>query len=153
MLHATFGSLFECQCHSMTFQHNCARPITSLFEVLFKNFSHKWSSCWDDVPCTILVATLKVKVTAWPCSKVVSGSKLCYLKSDFTTSFGKLLLCVQYLFGEHYQVPTVMLWFRWVPYRQTLLVPTRDYGLLDDLMLRSNCRNCPTLLDYYHEKI
>jgi len=36
----------------------------------------------------------------------VSGPKLCYLKSDFTTTFDKLLLCVQYLFGEHYPVPT-----------------------------------------------
>ena len=26
--------------------------------------------------------------------------------SDFTTTFDKLLLCVQYLFGEHYPVPT-----------------------------------------------
>jgi len=33
----------------------------------------------------IWVATLKVKVTAWPCSKIVSGPKLCYLKSDFET--------------------------------------------------------------------
>jgi len=29
-----------------------------------------------------------------------------YLKSDFTTTFDKLLLCVQYLFGEHYSLPT-----------------------------------------------
>ena len=28
------------------------------------------------------------------------------MKSDFTTSFDKLLLCVQYLFGEHYPVLT-----------------------------------------------
>jgi hypothetical protein len=33
----------------------------------------------------IWVATLKVKVTAWPCSKIVSGQYLHYLKSDFTT--------------------------------------------------------------------
>jgi len=32
----------------------------------------------------------------WPCSRIVSGPKLCYLKSNFTTSFDKLLLCVQY---------------------------------------------------------
>jgi len=29
-----------------------------------------------------------------------------YLKSDFTTTFDKLILCVQHLFGEHYPVPT-----------------------------------------------
>jgi len=34
------------------------------------------------------------------------GPKLCYLKSDFTTSFDKLLLCVQYPFGEDYPVST-----------------------------------------------
>jgi len=33
----------------------------------------------------IWVATLKVKVTAWPWSRLVSSPKLCYLKSDFTT--------------------------------------------------------------------
>jgi len=38
MSRATFGSLFEGQGHSMTFQHNHVRPITSLFEVLFKNY-------------------------------------------------------------------------------------------------------------------
>jgi len=32
----------------------------------------------------IWVATVKVKVTAWPCSKIVSGPQLCYMKSDFT---------------------------------------------------------------------
>jgi len=58
------------------------------------------------VACNIWVATLNAKVTAWPCSKIVSGPKLCYLKLDFTTTFDKLLLCVQYLFGEHYPVPT-----------------------------------------------
>ena len=33
----------------------------------------------------IWVAILKAKVTAWPCSKIVSDPDLCYLKSDFTT--------------------------------------------------------------------
>ena len=41
-----------------------------------------------------------------PCSKIVSDTKLCYFKSEFTTTFDKLLLCVQYLFGEYYPVPT-----------------------------------------------
>ena len=152
---ATFGSLFKSQGHIMIFQHNCVRPITSLFKVLFKNCSHKWSLCWDDmsrtsfeslfegqghsmtfqhnhvqpitlwfevefynyftwmitilrqcVACNIWVAILKAKVTTWPCIKIVFGPKLFYLKSDFTTTFDKLLLCVQYLFGEHYPVLT-----------------------------------------------
>jgi len=34
----------------------------------------------------IWVATLKAKVIAWPCTKIVSGPKLCYLKSDFATT-------------------------------------------------------------------
>jgi len=33
----------------------------------------------------IWVATLKVKVTVWPFSKIVSGPLLCDLKSNFTT--------------------------------------------------------------------
>jgi len=33
----------------------------------------------------IWVATLKVKVTVWPFSKIVSGPYLCDLKSNFTT--------------------------------------------------------------------
>jgi hypothetical protein len=33
----------------------------------------------------IWVATLKVNLTTWPCSKIVSGPLLCYLKSDFKT--------------------------------------------------------------------
>ena len=37
------------------------------------------------VACNIWVATLKIKVTAWPCSKIVSGPLLRYLKSDFET--------------------------------------------------------------------
>ena len=122
----------------MTFQHNCVWPITSLFEVLFKNYLHKWSPCWVDmtfqqnsfrhitlwfevkfynyftgmatilrqrVACNIWVATLKAKVTASPASKSCLAQN-CFLKSDFTTTFDKLLLCVQYLFGEHYPVQT-----------------------------------------------
>jgi len=35
------GQYLEGQGHSMTFQHNCVRPITSLLEVLFKNYFTK----------------------------------------------------------------------------------------------------------------
>ena len=37
------------------------------------------------VAYNIWVATLKVKVTAWPNSKIMSSPQLCYLKSDFKT--------------------------------------------------------------------
>jgi len=104
---ATFGLLFEGQGHIMTFQHTCVRPITSLFEVKFYNyFTGMITILRQHVACNIWVATVKAKVTAWHCIKIVSVPKLCYLKSDFTTTFDKLLFCVQYLFGEHYPVPT-----------------------------------------------
>jgi len=37
------------------------------------------------VACIIWVTTLKDKVTAYPCSKVMSGPLFCHLKSDFKT--------------------------------------------------------------------
>ena len=89
------------------FSKKSFQPITLWFEVKFYNyFTGMITILRQLVACKIWVATLKAKVTAWPCSKIVSGPKLCYLKSDFTTTFDKLLLCVQYLFGEHYPVPT-----------------------------------------------
>ena len=36
-----------------------------------------------------------------------------YMMSDFTTTFDKLLLCVQYLVGEHYPVPTGSCYETW----------------------------------------
>jgi len=99
------GRYLEGQGHSMTFQQNSFRPITLWFEVEFYNyFKGMITILRQRVPCNIWVAILKAKFTAWPCSKIVSGPKLCYLKSDFTTTFDKL--CVQYLFGEHYPVLT-----------------------------------------------
>ena len=76
----------EGQGHSMTLQQNRVRPITWLFEVRFYNFHTEMITIlrWR-VGHNIWVATLKVKITAWPCSKIVSGPKLCYLKSDCTT--------------------------------------------------------------------
>jgi len=44
---------------------------------IISNVYHMLAQIW--------VATLKVKVTAWPCSKIVSGPYICYLKSHFTT--------------------------------------------------------------------
>ena len=101
------GRYLEGQSHSMTFEQNSFRAITLWFEVEFYNYFTGMNTILRQrVTCNIWVATLKAKVTAWPCSKIVSGSKLCYLKSDFTTTFDKLLLCVKYLFGEHYPVLT-----------------------------------------------
>jgi len=73
-----------------------------ILQLFYRNDHHIETTCFGQ----IWVATLKAKVTAWPCSKIVSGPKLCNLKSDFTTTFDKLLLCFQYLFGEHFPVPT-----------------------------------------------
>jgi len=101
------GRFLEGQGHSMILHQNRVRPITLLFEVGFWNyFTEMITILRRRVARNIWVATLKVKVTAWPCSKIESGPLLCYLKSNFTTTFDKLLLCVQYLFGEHYPVPT-----------------------------------------------
>jgi hypothetical protein len=67
------GRYLEGQGHSMTLQRNLVRPITSLFEVQFYNYFIKMITIlrWH-VTCSILVATLKVKVIVWHCSKIVS---------------------------------------------------------------------------------
>jgi len=44
------GCYIEGQGHSMTFQQNCFRLITLLFEVDLKTISLEWSPYWDDVP-------------------------------------------------------------------------------------------------------
>jgi len=68
------GCYLEGQSHSMTFQQNRVRPITLLFEVRFYNyFSYLITILTRRVVRNIWVATLKVKVTAWPFSKFVSG--------------------------------------------------------------------------------
>jgi len=79
------GQYLEGQGHSMTLQQNRVRPIISLFVVRFwNNFTEMITILRRRVTCKILAATLKVKVTAWPFSKIVFGPYLCYLKSDFT---------------------------------------------------------------------
>jgi hypothetical protein len=80
------GRYLEGQSHSMTLQKNRVQAHYSLFEVGFYNyFTEMITILRRCVTCNIWVATLKVKVTAWPCSKIVSGPYLRYLKSDFTT--------------------------------------------------------------------
>ena len=68
------GSYIEGQGHSMTLHQKRVRPITSLFEVWFYNYLTEMITIlkWR-VAHNIWVATLKVKVTAWPCIKIVSG--------------------------------------------------------------------------------
>jgi len=67
------GRYFEGQGHSMTLQQNRVRPITLLFEVGFrKYFTEMITILRRRVARNIWDATLKVKVTAWPCSKIVS---------------------------------------------------------------------------------
>jgi len=68
------GHYLEGQGQSMTLQQNRVRPITLLFEVGFwKYFTEMITILRRRVARNIWVATLKVKVTAWPCSKIVSG--------------------------------------------------------------------------------
>jgi len=68
------GRFLEGQCHSMTLQQHRVHPITWLFEVWFYNyFTEMTTMMRRRVANNIWVDTLKVKVTAWPCSKIVSG--------------------------------------------------------------------------------
>jgi hypothetical protein len=67
------GHYLKGQGHSMTLQQNRVRPITSLLEVRFNNYFTEMITILNRrVTCNIWVVTLKVKVTAWPCSKIVS---------------------------------------------------------------------------------
>jgi hypothetical protein len=64
----------EGQGHSMTLQQNRVWLITLLFEVGFLKYLTKMIIILRRLVVRhILVATLKVKVTAWPCSKIESG--------------------------------------------------------------------------------
>jgi hypothetical protein len=67
------GRYLEGEGHSMTLKQNCVRPITLLFKVGFYIYFTEMITIlrWH-VTRNILVATMKVKVTAWPCSKIVS---------------------------------------------------------------------------------
>jgi len=68
------GCYLEGQGHSMTLQQNRVRLIILLFKVGFRNyFTIMITILRRHVAHNIWVATLKVKVTAWPCSKIVSG--------------------------------------------------------------------------------
>jgi len=68
------GPYYEGQGHSATLQQNRVRPITLLFEVRFrKYFTETITILRRRAARNIWVATLKVKVTAWLCSKIVSG--------------------------------------------------------------------------------
>jgi hypothetical protein len=59
------GRYLEGQGHSMTLQQNRVRPIASLFEVGFYNyFTEMITILRRRIARTILVAILKVKVTA-----------------------------------------------------------------------------------------
>jgi len=68
------GPYLEGQGHSMTLQQNRVRPITLLFEVGFQKYFTKMITILRRrVARNIWVAILKFKVTAWHCSKIVSG--------------------------------------------------------------------------------
>jgi len=65
---------FEGQGHIINLQQNRVWPITLIFEFMFYNYFTEMITIlgWH-VARNILVATLKVKVTAWPCIKILSG--------------------------------------------------------------------------------
>ena len=68
------GLYLKGQGHSMILKQNSVRPITLLFEVGFPNcFSEMITIVRGCVARNIWVSTLKVKVTAWPWNKIVSG--------------------------------------------------------------------------------
>ena len=68
------GLWLEGQGHSATLQQNCVQHITLLFKVRFwNNFIEMITILRRRVARKIWIATLNVKVTAWPCSKIVSG--------------------------------------------------------------------------------
>ena len=68
------GPYLEGQGHSMTLQQNRVQAITLLFEVRFwKYFTEMTTILRWRVAHNIWVTALKVKVTAWPCSKILSG--------------------------------------------------------------------------------
>jgi hypothetical protein len=69
-----WGCYLEGQDHSITLQLNRARPITLLFKLGFYNyFAEMITILRQRVARNICVITLKVKVSAWSCSKIVSG--------------------------------------------------------------------------------
>jgi hypothetical protein len=78
------GRYFEGEGRNMTLQQNCVRSITSLLEVRFYNyFTEMITILRRHVTRNIWVDTLKVKVKACICSKLVSRLYLCFLKSRF----------------------------------------------------------------------
>jgi len=68
------GRYLEGQGQSMTLQQNRVRSITLFFEVGFRNyFTEMITILRRRVARNIWITTMKVKVTAWPCCKIVSG--------------------------------------------------------------------------------
>jgi len=67
------GRYLEGQGHSMTLKQKRVRPIPLFFEFRIQNyFTEMIAMSGGRVARNIWVATLKVKVTAWPWSKIMS---------------------------------------------------------------------------------
>jgi hypothetical protein len=80
---ATSGSLPWRSRLQHDFEAKLCPPIASISEVGFYNyFIEMITILWRRLANNIRVATLKVKVTVWPWSQIVSGLR--YLKSYFT---------------------------------------------------------------------
>jgi len=86
------GRYLEGQGHSITLQQNRVRPITSLFEVGFRNYFTEMITIlrWC-VARNIWVSTLKVKVKAWPCSKIMSWPITLLFKVIFRNNFTEMI--------------------------------------------------------------
>jgi len=68
------GPYLEGHGHSTTLQQNRVQPITLWFEVRCRKYlTEMITTLTRRVAHNIWVPTLKVKVTAWPCSKIMSG--------------------------------------------------------------------------------
>jgi len=88
----------SCQGHSMTFQQNSFR-IFRILQLFYRNDHYNETMCRvQHLGCYLegqghsMILQLN---RIWPQTFV-------FFKSDLTTTFEKLLLCVQYLFMEHY---------------------------------------------------
>jgi len=106
MSQADLGRYLEGQGHSMTLQQNHVRPISWLYEVWFYNyFTEMITILRRHVANNIRVDTLKVKVTAWPCNKIVSGHNFVFW-SRIYKYFTEMITILRWLVAHNSWVAT-----------------------------------------------
>ena len=105
------GRYLEGQGHSMTFKQNSFRPITFLIwsrilQLFHRNDHHLETTCHEQhLSCYLEGQGHSMKLQhnrVWPKTLFDVG----FHNYFWQTTFDKLLLCVQYLFGKHYPVLT-----------------------------------------------